>query len=408
MFVLSSCSADHAKTQTTEGRLTTSLPEDLFALAGVQLRTIRDRLTKNSMVLVTACSNIFNKMKEKQIDCRDGFLMDLETSCAAANDFMRMAEQAEDIYNEILSTTMLSEDGQTYLEDSANRLMIQYTNDAVFAAQHVTKFIFEPLEEELADKLFSDEWEEMTYNEMALTIVRTIEDYMADIEEWMDELMVRKLVDGLVKASINFYAKHLLLKAEKKGNKDSVFTDNKRAISRIQSDIGVIRKYFEGMIETFPALGRVINEEFSFLKTLFGLLYIAHDDGDEPELFFVELQKYVRNVDVVRFLVGDVYHLVNPKGEGPIYEVFEKHVDEMRALESGDRHVDEHYTEKMLRIDLVLIDLLKESKRKRPIKSDTMKNMEKAFGNWGWRAGSTDDVDTANDDKGADDNKSED
>ena len=59
-------------------------------------------------------------------------------------------------------------------------------------------------------------------------------------------------------------------------------------------------------------------------------------------------------------------------------------------------------------IDLVLIDLLKESKRKRPIKSDTMKNMEKAFGNWGWRAGSTDDVDTANDDKGADDNKSED
>ena len=381
-------SAEHAKTQTTEGRLITSLPEDLFALAGVQLRTIRDRLTKNSAVLVDACAMVFSSMETKQKFCRDEFLTDLETSCAASNDFVRMADQAEEIVSEILSTTELSLRDQDTLNQVTNKLVIMYTNDAVFAAQGVHRYIFEPLEEELGEGLFSPEWEEMTHNEMAMTIVRTIEDYMSDIEEWMEELMVRKVVDGLVKASINFYIKHLLLKAARKGKKDSCFIDNSRALKRITGDITVIRGYFEGLCETFPALARVVSAEFEIIKAIYGLLYIAADDGDDAEAFFPQLQKFVRNVNMVRFMVGDMYHLVSSKKEREIYELFEQHEKHLLEIEKQQTtYVDEQYNDEGLNLQTVVIHAIGQNKRSRPMKGETMKSMENALGRWGWGGG---------------------
>ena len=184
--------ADHQKAQISSGRLITSLPEDVWALASVQLETIEERLPKHSTVLVDAATMIFHQMQLQQRRSREMFLVDLETSCAAANDLLRMTELTEQTLTKFQESCALSQESLLTLEAVTDELIRQYSNDAVFSAQFVHTFIFEVLEEELAGKLFEFEWEDKTYNEMAMTIVRTIDDFLQDIEQWMESVMVRK------------------------------------------------------------------------------------------------------------------------------------------------------------------------------------------------------------------------
>lgn len=383
--------ADHAKTQTTEGRLTTSLPEDVWALAGVQLRTIRERLTKKSTVLVDASSMVFRLMQLKQRETRGQFLVDLETCCAASNDFIRMTDQAEIVLSDLESATDLSNENRGTLEDVANELMRQYSNDAVYAAQSVHKYVFQPIDEELADHLFEEEWEKMGQSEMAQTLVRTIEDYMGDIEEWMEGIMVRKAVDALIKASINFYIRRLLLKAEKKGAKQSSFTDNQRALTQIGKDIDVIQGYFEGLVETFPALERVIESEFEVLRTVLDLLVIAagFDEDTSPIDYLPVIQKNIRNINITRFMIGDLWHLVNPTGEKDLYAIIEENEAQLKAFDIKDDHIDAEHVDSTLQLDRVVIEVVGNSSRKRPLKGDTAKQMGDMFGKWGkpWSGG---------------------
>ena len=242
-------------------------------------------------MLVDAVTIVFMSMQQKQRLSRNSFLKDLETCCAAANDFVRMTDQCDEIVDELLENTDLPPQDQQTVQEVANELMRQYTNDAMFAAQSIHKYIFEPITEELASRLFSETWENDATNEAALTIVRTIEDFMADIDEWMEVVMVRKLVDGLVRASLNFYIKHLLLRAENSGKRNSCFSDTSKALTRINSDVAEIRNFFQGMTQSFPALQRVINAEFEIMTNIFAILYIAANDGDDPQDHFPGLQK---------------------------------------------------------------------------------------------------------------------
>jgi hypothetical protein len=67
----------------------------------------------------------------KQLECRDDFLTDLECCCAAANDFIRMSDQCDEILADLESASSLSKDSLDTL------------------AQHVYVYIFEPIEEEI-------------------------------------------------------------------------------------------------------------------------------------------------------------------------------------------------------------------------------------------------------------------
>ena len=121
---LSLChSADHTKSQTSEGRLITSLCEDVYSLAGVQLRTIRERLTRRSEALVQAVGVIFKNLYEKQIASRNNFLQDFETCCAAANDFIRMSEKCEEILSDLVAECNLSPEASEALEEQSAILL---------------------------------------------------------------------------------------------------------------------------------------------------------------------------------------------------------------------------------------------------------------------------------------------
>lgn len=298
-----------------------------------------------------------------------------------------MTDQCDEIVEELLDNTNLPPQDQQTVQEVANELMRQYTNDAMFAAQSIHTYIFEPINEDLATRLFSESWETDASNEAALTIVRTIGDFMTDIEEKMEEVMVGKLLDGLVRASITFYIKHLLLRAEKSGKKNVCFQDSDKALTRINVDIGEIRNFFQGMTESFPALQRVINAEFEIMTNIFAILYLAAHDGDDPQDHFPGLQKAIKNVNICRFVIGDLYHLVAPDKERGIYELFEAHEEQLRVFERDDSDVDEQFVDDTLQLDKIVITVIGLSKRKCPIKGETLKAMEKTFEKWGWIQG---------------------
>jgi hypothetical protein len=320
--------------------------------------------------LVLAVNIIFNSLTLQQRMHRDKFLVDLETCCAAANDFLRMSDSCEDILAELRDATNLSDQSINDLYEQSNSLLQLYSTDAVFAAQRVHFYVFEPIEEEVGEALFGDEWEDtLTHNELALTVVRTLEDYMGDLEVWLEDLMVRKVVDALVISTLNFYIRRLVLKAEKKNQKDSSFKDPAKACQRISGDIAVFREYFESLISTFPALERVIEAEFSVVKLVLNYLEVAAGvkDQDPTELVWA-FQKRIKDVDLTKATVGNLFHIMNPKDEYKIYELMDdpEMTKTLKDLApSGQDPIDERTTDRGLRLDLVMRDALGNSRRKR-------------------------------------------
>lgn len=378
--------AEHEKNQSQEGRLTTSLCEDVFSLAGVQLRTIRERLSRKSYALVMAVCLIFSHLRSKQIHARNNFLQDLETCCAAANDFIRMSEQCEEVMSELLRECEFDEEDILTLEASSSELLSLYSNDAVYAAQSVHIYIFEPIRDAIADELFGGEWEEsLTHNELALTLVRTLEDFMGDLEQYLDELMVRKTLDALVSSTVVFYVKCLLLKAENHASvKVSCFSDNEKALERINGDIKVMRDYFEGLTEDTPGLARVIEREFEILTTIHECMSIAADlsESDASD-FILVLQKRVRDVDITKHVVGDLWHLVSPTQERAVWELVESMEEQLNAIAPKDDNAVKEAHDRSavpgLRMDEFMAMHYIESKRKRPVKAGAVEKMVKGW-----------------------------
>jgi hypothetical protein len=365
--------ADHTKNQTSDGRLITSLCEDVFSLAGVQLRTIRERLTRGSEALVQAVGVIFRNLYEKQIACRDDFLLDLETCCAAANDFIRMSEKCEEILGEMQDECQLTPAAQDALEEQSAILLGLYSSDAVFAAQKVQIYIFEPIDEAIGAELFGEDWSDnLTHNELALTLVRTLEDFMGDLEIFLDELMMGKAVDAMVIATVNFYIKCLLKKAAAhKDNKKSAFSDNQRALGRIMGDIRIMKDYFGNLASSFPALKRTVDNEFEALETIHELLSIAAGTTQSSTRdFILFLQKRVRNIPITKYVVGDLWHLMNPKDEKSVYDMIDTMEEELKAIAPTDEgamvSAQDRKTVPGLRLDQVLAKLCDESTRNRP------------------------------------------
>jgi len=381
--------AEHTKTQTAEGRLVTSLCEDVYALAGVQLRTIRDRLTRRSEALVQAVGVIFKNLYEMQIEARESFCTDFETCCAASNDFIRMSEKCEEIVEEIQEESELSKEAADTLEEQSAAILGLYSSDAVYAAQKTHVYCFEPIEEAIATELFGQEWEEhLTHNELALTLVRTLDDFMEDLETFLDEVMVQKAVEAQITSSITFYIKCLLQKtSEHNSNRASWFGNNERAIQRMRGDVTLVKEYFEGLAETMPTLQRAIEREFSVLEAVVEILAIAANiTNSDLQDFALLLQKRVKNVGLTRLVICDLYHLVNPGEEKKVNDLFEVMEGELIAVAPTDDTAHKmaiaRQTVPGLRLDEMMAHHCFESKRKRQIKADSVKKAEEKFEVW--------------------------
>eukprot|EP01083_Nonionella_stella_P019568 54340_1 len=149
---------------------------------------------------------IFSQLRAKQLSSRDRYLKDLETCCAAANDFQRMSEQVEDVVQDLIDQSdLFSSGGMKMMEDSCGALVALYNRDSVFAAQRAHSFILEPIWNAISDDLFGPNWEvELTHNELIMTLIRTLDDSMGSLETYLDELF-KKTLDALVAVTVVFY-----------------------------------------------------------------------------------------------------------------------------------------------------------------------------------------------------------
>jgi hypothetical protein len=380
---------EHIHNQTADGRLITSLCEDVFSLAGVQLRTIRDRVTHRSEALVQAVGVIFKKLYEKQIDGRDRFLLDLELCCAASNDFIRMSENCEEILAETLAVCNLRPGIAEALQEQTAILLDLYTKDAVFAAQKVHVYIFEPIDEAVSKDLFSDEWlNEWTSNELSLTIVKTVEDYIGDLKRFLDEVMVTKAIEALVTSTVLFYIKCLLRKAGKhKLKKRPIWSNPGRALGRMMGDIRVMKGYFQSLIPVFSSLSRILDTEFEILETIHELLSIATGNSYSTfQDFVLLLQKRIRNIPITKLVVGDLWYLVRPTEERAIYDLLDDMEEELKELapteESAMESAKERNAVPGLRVDQAIAMVCDKSTRMRPLKQAALEQTKKMMRRW--------------------------
>lgn len=362
----------------------------------MQLRTIRERLSKKSDALILAVCIILSHMRSKQVHARNNFLEDLETCCAASNDFTRMSEKCEDMIAELMDQCEFSEDMVATIDATSNELMAVYSSDAVYSARSVHIYVFDPIEEEIGVRLFEEQWEaELVDNDLALSLVRTLEDFHEDLEQYMDNFMVVKSVMSLMSATTIFYAKCLLQRAEMhRSNKKPYFGDVRTALDRMTGDIRVMRDYFDGLVPTMPSLKKNIEKDFEILTTIHELMSIAAGFSvSEAEDFILVLQKRVRDVGITKHIAGDLWHLVQPTEERYVWELVESMeeqlvaiapVDDALALEVNDRS----YV-KGLRLDEMAVKLYVKSRRNRPVKATAV---ESIVNNWRTNWGGGDEV----------------
>jgi Exocyst complex component Sec6 len=390
--------ADHSETKTSEGRIFTSLCEDIFSVAGIQLRTIKERLTKKSEALVQAVGVILKNLYDAQVKERDKFLKDFESCCAASNDFLRMGEKCDALVSEIRNETKLSPVIMESLEEQSAALIGLYSADAVHAGQTTHAYIFEPIQEAIAADLFGSDWlNDLTHNQLAWTLVRTLEDFMEDLEAFLDGFMVQKVVEALVSASVIFYIRTFLGKASlHKSNKESYFSDNKKALDRMAGDISTIKDYFDNLAKTMNSLKRVIDREFEVLETFQEMIAIAAGlSASDPHDFILVLQKRIRNIEITRLVVGDVYHLVQPTEERSVYELVDSMEEEMMVIAPTDERAvasaQQRSTVPGLRLDQMMAKHCDSSQRKRPFKSTALERTENMLQGWRetWAEGTT-------------------
>lgn len=325
---------DHPIYCSREGRLTTSLGAELFTLFDMLMSILDEYLTAGSLVntdagdaiIVDVLEFLLLNLKYKQTHFRDRCLQDLESCCAASSDFFGMTETAEEVVTRALDRYQLRENrrkAKLMLRKKCRDLTSLYSSDAVYAAQITHMYVFEPICERIEKDLFGREWEEnFTQNEVAKSIVRTIEDFLGDIEVFLlNDFIAKKSADALVSATCVFYVRCLLLKARQHNDwlhkKIPAFIDPQRAVMRIKGDIRLMKQFFLGIADRMPALSRVVEQEFSTLSALFECLMIGSGLSKAGEIrdFVLVLHKITKNFDVTRNLIGDLYVLVAPKDE---------------------------------------------------------------------------------------------
>jgi hypothetical protein len=328
------------------GVITSTLCEDVFTLVNTQWNVLHEYLEASKMlgtdlgnsVLFDGLLSLFWNLRELHVEYRDTFLVDLERCCATANDFYRMMETTEEFWATLEQTySSLGGSGASviHLKDQVNDLVALYTSDAVYAAQRAHTFVVREINQSsIPSQLFSRDWEDVfTSNEVVLSIIKTMEDYLYDFHNFLcNDLLYRKVVDSLIRAMVCFYITSLVRTADQVRRRNQLkkkqtgFANPSRSLTRMMYDLELFRSYFENLTKELPSLKPVVEEEMSVLVLVHECLCVAvTNTGDETsvEEFVIVMHKHTGgNMEVTRHFMGDLWFLAAPPTErNEIYEI---------------------------------------------------------------------------------------
>jgi hypothetical protein len=330
------------------GALSTSLPEDVFSLVAAQTSLLDEYLISShtlhteagDSVLMDGLLSIIRNLWYKQTHFRNTFLISLESCIAAANDFLRMIEKVDDLlYSMAKRYSHLEWEGPklnvttSVLRTEAADLISLFASDAVYAAQRTSTFIFQTIQQsEIKQDLFGKEWEDkLVHNQVAVSMVKTFEDYLSDIHNSIDQdFLYHKVVLALVRSTVCFYLQCFIQKADQvrrakrklgPGKKAAVeqyqFISTSRAICRMTYDIETLQDYFYNIAKESPPLARVVADELSVLAVILECMWLAvGQTGDSLEEFIVVVHKRTgANSNVTKHFLSDVWLLMAPSDE---------------------------------------------------------------------------------------------
>ena len=362
---------DHELVQSVDESLFTTLCEDVFSLVNIQVDLLHEYLQINkiekteagqSLILVSLISIVRN-LHELQLQHRDRFLQNLEFSCAAANDFMRMIECFDDLMESIhrryprlkllINHPVQNEEDSAYmalLESESSDLIALYGNDAVYSVQRSQMAAIDNIQQSsIPLDLFSVAWEdEFHNNEVARAIVSHAENFLRECHDQLSNaFLYGKIVSALIRAIVCFYVKCLLQKAKRvrlhkrgeadTGSLETPFVTPNRAVLRMLHDIEVFRKYFLHLIKPLPELARLVEDELSILVVFHECLTLASDDRDlsTPEDLIMVLHKRTgANPAVTRYIMKDLWLLAarDPDRQRALYNTLTLLKGDLRVL----------------------------------------------------------------------------
>lgn len=324
------------------GRLSTSLAEDVIFLIDTQCKVLQEYLqTKNlwstrqgNDFYVDGLMNIFRCLCEMHKQQRPLFLTTLEDCCAAANDFFRLAEKMEALIASILDNGPMFRQQEEenwcaeYLRREANGYLLMLNQDAVLAAERTHVFLIRIVNKtSLPADLFSRAWEdEWTQNQVAQQLVNMTDRFLTDIERFLgNDVLYKKALFVTCKAVVCFYIRCLIEKADsvsrRRRNRDRMgmgerqpFRNTKRAMIRMLDDILIIKGYFEDKVKSQSGLISLIGNELFLLELVYECLDAT--DNDTLETLIVVIHKRTgADMLVTRHFVADLWLLVDRHNE---------------------------------------------------------------------------------------------
>jgi hypothetical protein len=327
-----------------EDSVFTTLCEDVFTLVYTQLDLVDDFLRSRdieksedgSRLVFSSVLSIIQNLHQLQLVHRDRFLGDLKSSCAAANDFMRMIECFDEFMEAVFikypflhksscchESKRESDFMAILLEQEASDLVALYGNDAVYSVERSSIFLMRAIwNSSIPNELFSYQWEdEFVFNEVALAIIKTSEDFLCDCHNFLScSFLYKKIVVALICSLVNFYLQCLLEKAERLrrfrfriGQKETRFRSSRRVVMRMMYDIELFRAYFFNLIEQLPQLEKLVDEELSKLVVFHECLRAAAENKsieEVVELFLVLHKRTGANVEITKLIMQDIWLLV--------------------------------------------------------------------------------------------------
>ena len=369
-------SGEHTLQSNKDGKLSTSLPTDVFSLVNIQAKLIHEYIVLHRLnptdagptLIISLTRFIVSSLREIQTKYRDYFLSTLENCCAAANDFFRMTNLVESMVDRIIKKykafTLQGRPLLDILSAEVQELVTLYSYDAVYAAQMTYSFVFEPIKANLAKKLFGPEWElKCTSNEIALSITQTIQDFVVDIETYLSNIfLAKKVIDVLVKATVNFYIKCVVMKARatrnllvnakqmKKGVDTHRFRYPQRAVWRMCGDVYVLKQFYTKFCERMRALSKIITKEFAPLIAILEYMikvtefakkaYVDERGQVDARDLIMLLQKYTGNIRITKLIAIDLWWLIMPDGEELVFDVTRDIKDSLKGINQEDLHED--------------------------------------------------------------------
>lgn len=381
-------STDNLETrQTSDGRIDTALCENVYTLINNEMDILKEKLGggSNQQVLYLAMNSMLRALLEKQIAHRDQYLTTFETCVAAANDFIACSDKAEQIFGSILFESdkyngVNDHDGdettaaiKASLEQSLDRLLSQYGSDAQFAVECFCMFVFQPIDEAISDKLFREAWLTMeTDNRLAVILIKTVDDFMSDLKLYLGDFLISKALKEFVDCTVILYTTNLVRRSASYQSAGKPYWSNTRqALDRIEGDISVMETYYEKLSIKYPSIKGYLKSKFEILHSILFLLGVASGHiTDASEIkgrmrvkrHLLILQKNIKNTTLLRFLIGDLWHLINPKSEQKAYSEFEAMEEDILKIEPA-RDISGDYPG--LRLDIALAKLFQETKTSR-------------------------------------------